>query len=320
MSRVALGWGVGRVNFMSDSISWGRQVDAELVEVVRLFRRRRKWRHIVAMTIGGVLLTAGSGYIAAHVTHHVPAGTPGIGVAGGLYIAGSLLFAWGAAAGFTTRLAKWVPATVVLGLLAVLALALAAVFSDSSDSVFHNGRGSAGTANSPTSGQRTPAPVGAHRVLAAELLTQPEVAQFLGPAPADLQTSAGFLLRSRSLALWRAAPPVQDGASRPHASQPRDSRRSDTLSLTVQYSPKRAGKLSAGQRPSKAQPVRDVAGGGYVRRQQIGSLKPVTRVRVGRGEWVVALQLSTDAAYDPTQQLLSVVAHVLDLLNEASRG
>ena len=313
---------------VSDSIGWDRQVDAQLVETVRLFRRRRKWRHILALTVGGVLLTSGSAFIAAHVTRHELASTPGFGVAGGLYVAGTLLFAWGAAAGFTARLAKWLPATVVLGLLAVLGLALAAMFSDSSDSVFSNGRGQAGVTSSPAAGNRAPARLGAHRVLAADLLTQAEIAQFLGPAPTDLHTPGAALLRTHSLAVWQAAAPINDlspvrDATPPSAPrQPQragNSRYSDTLSLTVQRSPRRARTLREGQCPSNCQPLSNPDWGGYVRRMQVGSFNPVTRVRAGRGEWVVALQLRTGAGYDPTQQLAGMVAHVLDLLEAASR-
>ena len=117
-----------------------RQVDAQLVATVRAFRRRPRWRHILALIAGAVLLIAGSGFLAVRLTHHVVAGTPTLGVAVGLYAAGVLLFAWGAAGGFTARLAWWLPLSAVLGLVAGLVFALSASFSNEADSAFYDGR------------------------------------------------------------------------------------------------------------------------------------------------------------------------------------
>jgi len=314
---------------MYGPVTVGRQLDADLVQIVRLFCRRRKWRHVLTMLIGAVLLILGSGAVAVHLTRQAMSGTPSIGVAGALYAAGALLFAWGTAAGFTRRLAKWLPASILLGVLAVLALVLASVFTGESDELFLNGRPQGESTYEPPSGARRasasaagPAGVAdpldrpgppdspdlSGRVLAAELMDQAELEIFLGPAPADLRTPGEHAARTRSLAIWRTGPPPGTASTRPS--------QLTALSLTVQHSARRADKLWRGRFPSGAQPVQGLPGG-YVRHRTI-STGNVTRVRAGRGEWVVALQLRTPHGDDPTRQLADTVARLVDLLNAAT--
>ena len=60
-----------------------------------------------------------------------------------------------------------------------------------------------------------------------------------------------------------------------------------------------------------------LAEGGYVH-HHAGSGGQLTRVRAGRGDWVVALQLRTAAAGDPAPLLAASVDRMLDLLTAAS--
>jgi hypothetical protein len=303
-----------------------RPLDAEFIEVVRQFRRRRRWRHVLAMIIGAVALILGSAIVAARLAQHATAGLPSPGAGAGLYLAGALLAGWGAAGGFTARLAGWLPAALVFGVLAMLAFVLAALFSGETESIFTNGRpepsrnpaAGSGTGAPPPrlagpSSAPTPASAAgvAGRVLAAELLDLADIEAFLGPAPANLETPGARIARSRSLAIWRTAPAGYSAgrAIRP-AGQP-------ALSLTVQYSARRARRLSNGRRPARGTPVAGLADGGYVRHHD-GSAGRVTRVRAGRGDWVVALQLRTAAAGDPSPLLAASVHRMLDLLIAAS--
>jgi hypothetical protein len=294
-----------------------RPLDAEFIEVVRQFRRRRQWRHVLAMIIGTVALLLGSAIVAARLAHHATAGLPSPDAGAGLYLAGALLAGWGAAGGFTSRLAGWLPATLVLGVLAMLAFVLAALFSGETDSIFTNGRPepsrnrAASSSSSSSSIAGAPPPRAPARVLATELLDRADIEAFLGPAPADLETPGARIARSRSLAIWRTAPAGYSGgrAIRP-ASQP-------ALSLTVQYSARQARSLRNGRRPARSTPVAGLAEGGYVRHHD-GSAGRVTRVRAGRGDWVVALQLRTAAAGDPGPLLAASVNRMLDLLTAAS--
>jgi hypothetical protein len=258
-----------------------RELDPEFVEVVRLFRGRRRWRHVLAMIIGAAALILGTAVVAAHLTHRDQAGLPSLGAGAGLYAAGALLAGWGAAAGFTSRLGRWLPATVVFGVLAVLVFVLAAVFSSDTNSLTTNG-------NTTSRNPRYIASPG--RVLAAELLDRSDIERLLGAVPADLQTPGAKVARTRSMAIWRAA---QAGV-RPA--------RQAAVSLTVQYSPRRARRLVQGGRI----------------RHHDGSLGRVTRVRAGRGDWVVALQLRTGVPGDPAPLLSASVSHMLGLLTAAS--
>lgn len=371
---------------MSEPVMNGRQPDAELVQIVRLFCRRRKWRHVLTMLAGAVLLILSSGVVAAHLTRHTMPDTPPIGVGDAVYLAGALLFAWGTAAGATGRLVRWLPASLVFGVLAVLALVVVSVFTGESDEVFRNGRprgggsyeppvrarrakgsavdaadscsaavadlvavagvadmasgpvgsvglvGPAGLVSAPAGPSRPsaeadppdvpdpPDPCGppdlSDRVLAAELMDQSDLERFLGPAPAELQTPGEHTSRTRSLAIWRTGPPPGTTSTRPGAAiRPRPAQLT-ALSLAVRHSARQAGRLSRGRCPSGAQPVPGLPGG-YVRHRTI-STGTVTRVRAGRGEWVVVLQLRTPHADDLTSELADTVARLVELLNAAS--
>jgi hypothetical protein len=274
-----------------------RQPDAEFTEAVRLFRGRRRWRHVLAMIIGAVTLILGTAVVAARLTHHGTPGLPSLGMGAGLYAAGTLAFAWGAAGGFTARLATWLPASLVFGGLAVLMFVLAALFSGQADGIFSNGRPEAGSRGSARPGTSSSA---SGRVLAAELLDRSDIERWLGPAPGDLQTPGAGIARSRSLAIWRSAAP--DRAA---------------VSLTVQSSVRQAARLRHGYCPPGAQAMAGLADGGYVRRHD-GRLGRVTRVRASRGDWVVAMQLRAAAgADDPAPQLAADIRHMLDLLTGA---
>lgn len=302
---------------MSDPVTSGRHLDAELIGIVRLFQRRRKWRHILAMIVGGVLLVCGSAFIAAHLTHRTLSNTPSIGAGAGLYAAGALLFGWGAAAGFTARLAKWLPASIILGVLAVLVLVLAGLFAGETNDVFHNGNPDGNSSYRPVPPARVAKSTVSNRVLAAELLDQSEVARILGPVPAQLLTPGARVVRTRSLALWRAEPPAAAGpGSRSADARAARPPRPNSLSLVVQYSARKAHKLQTGYCPRGSRPTSGLVGG-YVR---VAAKFPgaVTRVRAGRGEWVVTLQLTARASDDPGWLLTAQVARVLDLLNAAS--
>ena len=174
-----------------------RPLDAEFVEVVRLFRRRRRWQHVLAMIIGAVALILGSAIVAAWLGHHATLGLPPSGAGAGLYLAGALLSGWGAARGFTARLAGWLPATLVFGVLAVLAFMLAAAFSGETDSLFANGRTETSGSRSVAAPSRPAATAAAQlasRVLAAELLDR--VAQAALAALAGVQPMAGAMSRA----------------------------------------------------------------------------------------------------------------------------
>src|SRR5580698_7054592 len=128
-----------------------RHLDAELVEVVRMFRRRRRWRHVLAITAGAVALVLGTAIVAARLAGDAPPGTPSAG-----------------AGGFTRRLGPWLAGTLILGVLAVLAFLAAAALSGNGDGLITNGRtGTRGPAASRAGG--TAASSGSGRVLAAEL-------------------------------------------------------------------------------------------------------------------------------------------------------
>jgi hypothetical protein len=203
----------------------------------------------------------------------------------------------------------------------MLAFVLAALFSGETESICTNGRPEPSRNRSAGSGAGVPPPRTPGRVLAAELLDRADIEAFLGPAPADLETPGARIARSRSLAIWRAAPAGYSGgrairpASQPALSQPALSQ--PALSLTVQYSARQARRLSIGRRPARGTPVAGLADGGYVRHHD-GSAGRVTRVRAGRGDWVVALQLRTAAAGDPGPLLAASVHRMLDLLIAAS--
>jgi hypothetical protein len=282
-----------------------RQPDAELAEVVRLFRGRRRWRHVLAMIIGAVALFLGTAVVAARLTHHGTPGSPSLGAGAGLYAAGTLAFSWGGAGGFTTRLARWLPASLVLGGLAVLGFALAALFPNDMFSNDNTGPGSRPSTR-PSRSSASSASSASGRVLAAELLDRSDLERWLGPAPADLQTPGARIARSRSLAIWRAAPPGRS-----------DARSQAAVSLTVQYSARQAARLAHGRCPAGAQAMPGLADGGYVRHHD-GRLARVTRVRASQGDWVVALQLRAAArGDDPAEQLAADVRHILDLLTTA---
>ena len=238
-----------------------------------MFRRRRRWRHVLAITAGAVALVLGTAIVAARLAADAPAGTPSAGTGAALYAAGALAAAWGGAGGFTRRLGPWLAGTLILGVLAVLAFLAAAALSGNGDGLITNGRtGTRGPAASRAGG--TAASSGAGRVLAAELLDQADIDRLLGPGLADLQTPGAVIARSTSLALWRR-PGGRGGAG------------AVSLSLTVKRSGRQAGRLRDGRRPPGAQPVGGLPGG-YAQQFSGGR---VTRVRAGRGDWVVALQL-----------------------------
>ena len=92
---------------MSDPVMGGRRLGAGLSRIVRSFRRRRRWRHVLSMTIGVILLIFGSAIDAVHLTHHTLSNTPAIGAGRGLYAAGVLLFS--------------VPAVLVFAVMSVFA-------------------------------------------------------------------------------------------------------------------------------------------------------------------------------------------------------
>src|ERR1700679_2252052 len=98
---------VARLVRVRHALVMSRQLDAELIEVVRLFRRRRRWRHVLALIIGAVALIIGTAVLAARLTHRGVSGTPSLGAGVALYVAGALVSGWGGAGGFTARLAKW---------------------------------------------------------------------------------------------------------------------------------------------------------------------------------------------------------------------
>ena len=89
------------------------------------------------------------------------------------------------------------------------------------------------------------------------------------------------------------------------------------VSLTVQYSARQARRLRSGRRQAGADAIAGLGEGGYLRRHD-GSAGRVTRVRAGRGDWVVSLQLRTPAAGDPAPLLAADVNHALGLLIAAS--
>jgi hypothetical protein len=186
-------------------------------EAVGQFRRRRRWRHVLAMIAGGTALLVGMAVMAAQLAHRGTAGLPSAGAGAGLYAAGALLAAWGAAGGFTRRLAGWLPACLVLGVLPLLVFMAAAVFAGAADTMtFEAGPGGA-------SGR---APAAPGRVLAAELLGPAEIARLLGPEPADLMTPGATAARAHSVAIWRNPQGL--------------------VSLNVQYSSRRAARLERG--------------------------------------------------------------------------
>lgn len=290
-----------------------RQLDAELLDAVRHFRHRRRWRHILAIVIGAILLVLGTGLLAARLVHISSVKTPALGEGVGLYAAGVLLFAWGAASGFTRQLAKWLPASVVLGLVAVIVFLLAALFSNEADTLFSNGRPQSGSSWKPSApGQSPTGSITSNRVLAAELLDQSDVERLLGSPATTLETPGASVARSRSLAVWRAA---AAGQLSPAGRSPRTSH-GVAVSLTVQESARQARKIrNRGGRG--ATPLKAVGDGGYVRHHD-GSTGSVTRVRACRGDWVVALQLRANATVDQTGQLADNVSHLLTLLSAAS--
>jgi hypothetical protein len=247
-----------------------RQLDADLVEIVRLFRRRRQWRHVLAIGIGAVALMLGTAMVAARLAWHDPGAAAGTGAA--LYAAGALGAAWGAAGGFSRRLGGWAAGTLAFGVLAVLAFLATAAVAGESRAV-------------------------SRRVLAAELLDHSDVAGLLGPGTADLQTPGASIARSTSVANWRAGPYGDRGAA---------------LSLKVVRSGRQAGRLRDGRRPPGARPVGGLPGG-YA--QEAGR---VTRIRAGRGDWVVALQVRAGGPPDPVPVLAACADYVLDLLTVAS--
>lgn len=161
-----------------------RELDANFVEVVRLFRCRRRWRHVIAMIIGGVALILGTAIVGAHLTDHSVPGLASLRVGVGLYLAGALLSGWGGPRGFTRRLAIWLPACLVFGVLAVLVFAVAAVFSGEADSVVFDGGSAAGSARTVQPVSRPARASASSRVLAAELLDRSDLERLLGrPQP-----------------------------------------------------------------------------------------------------------------------------------------
>jgi hypothetical protein len=162
-------------------------------EAIGQFRRRRRWRHVLAITAGTVALLLGTAILAAQLTRRDTAGLPPAGAGAALYVAGALAAAWGAAGGFTRRLARWVPACLIFGALAVVVFMAAAVFTSAAETLTYQ----------PGPGGASLPPPGAGRALAAELLGPADIALLLGPDLPELTTPGASLARSRSIAIWR---------------------------------------------------------------------------------------------------------------------
>jgi hypothetical protein len=263
-------------------------VDAGVVAAVQRFTRRRRWLHLVAIFVGTVLLVLGSAVIAARVTGHAPAKLPGTGAGVALYVAGAVIVAYGAARGLTTRLAIWLPVSLVLGVLVILVLSLGAFFPDAVDELNR-------PSSSSSSGSLAPTPaLSADRPLAVEVYGRSDVERFLGPEATEPQTPGAALARRSSLARWRTK------GLRPTASP--------TLTLILQYRPGRAARSGSGT---------PIPGGGpyaRVRRQPFAGMM-TTYVRDHRAPWVVSLQLRDSGRTDRTAELARDVAAILDLLH-----
>src|ERR1700744_3783351 len=76
---------------------------AVTAEAIGQFPRRRRWRHVLAITARAVPLLLGTAILAAQLTRRETAGLPPAGAGAALYVAGALAAAWGAAGGFPRR-------------------------------------------------------------------------------------------------------------------------------------------------------------------------------------------------------------------------
>jgi hypothetical protein len=265
-----------------------RPLDTGVVAAVARFTRRRRWLHLLAILAGTVLLVLGSAVIAARLTGHAPATLPNIGVGAALYVAGAVLVALGAARGFTARLAIWLPASLVLGVLVIAVLALGALFPGTVDQLRQPGnsssQGSIGLAPAPS----------ADPALALAVYGRSDVEKFLGPEATEPQTPGATLLRRSSLARWRTK------GLRPTTSP--------SLTLIVQYRPGQAARAGSGSQIPGYGPFARVQ-----RRQFAGMM--TTYVRDHRAPWAVSLQLRDSGATDSTPGLAQDVTEILDLLH-----
>jgi hypothetical protein len=263
-------------------------LDAGVVAAVHGFTRRRRWLHLMAIIAGTVLVVLGSAIIAARVTGHAPAKLPGTAVGVALYVGGAVLVAVGAARGLTARLAIWLPASLVLGVLVIVVLAFGALFPGTVDQLQQQGSASS------SQGPLAPAPSTDAAALAVEVYKRPDVEKFLGPQATEPQTPGATLARRSSLARWRTL------GLRPTASP--------TLTLILQYRPGQAARSGSGTAIPGAGPY------ARVRRQQFAGMM-TTYVRDHRAPWVVSLQLRDSGRTDPTPALARDVAEILDLLH-----
>jgi 4-amino-4-deoxy-L-arabinose transferase-like glycosyltransferase len=268
-----------------------RPLDAGVVAAVHRFTRRRRWLHILAILAGIVLLVLGSAIIAARVTGHAPAKLPGMAEGLALYVAGAVLVAFGAARGLTARLAIWLPASLVLGVLVILVLALVALFPGTVDELERPGSSSSQGALGP-SPDMAPSADGA---LAVEVYGRSDVERYLGPDATEAQTPGLALTRRSSLARWRTK------GVRPTASP--------SLTLILQYRPGQAARGGMGT------PIPGNAPYARVRRREFAGMM-TTYVRDHRAPWVVSLQLRDAGRTDPTPELARDVTQILDLLHQ----
>jgi hypothetical protein len=285
-----------------------------LAEVVRRFLLRRKWRHVFAMGAGVVLLALGSATVAANVIPVTASkGVPGIAIGTAAYAAGVLTYAYGGAGGVVRRFPKWFLGTAFLGLLAVAIFSVAGLFpGEAADIAYAQQQGSTHPGGpARVAPVRPPAGRGADAGLAAQLIAPREVDRLLGP---NTHPPRSYTLRNRAIATWtNPARHVRatrlDGADR--------ARNRRILTLTVGRSGWQAYRMRNGHLPSGAQRLTRLGEAAYVH-GRVGSSSTTTRVRAVRGPWVVAVQLTSPVAGDPTQLLAADIATALDILASAT--
>ena len=261
--------------------------DPDFFELAVAFSKRRTWPELLQMFFGGCVALTGIASVAAHIVQRDEQLALPMGQAVGLYIAGSAVFAWGAARGDSRALLRWSAITVLSGALFVLLAAVASLPA---------------IAGHLMDRYLGPRQGGKKRTLASTVVDRSEAESLVG-SPAELSS-----IRSPArsvIATW------QGPLDRPGGS-------SSAPLLTVNV--RRSASLAARVRSKSVRPpitrVSDVGDGCVVSRRGTGE-SVLTGVQAAQGDWVVAVNLHGGAEADPTPTLLRYVSRALGRLAQA---
>lgn len=256
--------------------------DPDFYELVVAFSRRRTWPQLLLMVLGGCIALTGIASMASHIVQQDEHLALPMGQAIGLYIAGSAVFAWGAARGDTAALPKWLAITVLSGSLFILFAGIAGLVPAIARGVLDRFVGPREDGGTPT--------------LASMVVDRGEAEALVGsPAESrDIRTPARSVT-----AVWQG-PPREPGTA------------GGGSMVTVNV--RRSTRLATRVRSEDVQPpimrVPGVGDGCVVVRRGSGAGETVS-VQAAQGDWVVAMSLHGHAEFDPTPALLRYVSRAL---------